>query len=134
MRRVVERIRWLSLQWHRQSRIPPSVCPEPFGLRRISKNAIERKQKYITLRVSRRKVARDALQRLRETPGALGNKIPQETSVVRPHSSPLMKLAILPKKSPGGTTLTIKSPMGKGDCLEYRAYHKMAMQTPIKPP
>ena len=46
----------------------------------------------------------------------------------------LIKFAILPKKIPGGTMLTIKSPMGKGDCFECLAYHNVAIHTPTNPP
>ena len=45
-----------------------------------------------------------------------------------------MKLAILPKKSPGGTTDTIKSPIGLTDCPDFLAYQKVAIKTPRKPP
>jgi hypothetical protein len=44
------------------------------------------------------------------------------------------QLPIIAKQSPGGTTQTIRSPMGKGDCFDTRAYQSVAIQTQMKPP
>ena len=55
------------------------------------------------------------------------------TSVARPHSSPLMKLARRPKNRPIGTTSATRSDSMKGSTLLRQAKARMATTTPSKP-
>ncbi len=64
----------------------------------------------------------------------LQNTMPQGTWVGRPHSSPLMKLAMRPKNRPIGAQGAIRSPSRRMSILLARANSTMAMATPIMPP
>ena len=63
-----------------------------------------------------------------------GNTTAQGTSVGRPNSSPLMKLAIRPKNSPMGTAQTTISASGRKAMPRLRLNNAMARITPIAPP
>ena len=59
---------------------------------------------------------------------------PQGTSVSRPQSSPLMKLAMRPKKRPKGTTAATRSNRLQMGMPLRRAKRIMAMVVPVRPP
>ena len=56
------------------------------------------------------------------------------TSLTRPHSSPLMKLASRPKNRPIGVTIATRSASMKGSTLLRIAKARMATTTPSRPP
>ncbi len=58
----------------------------------------------------------------------------QATSLVRPHSSPLMKLASRPKNRPIGDTMAKRSPSMNGSVLLRSEKTMVATMTPRKPP
>jgi len=64
----------------------------------------------------------------------MGNAIAQGTSLTRPNSSPLMKLAMRPKNSPMGAAADARSPSDSTGMPRLRPNHQIASAMPMSPP
>ena len=68
------------------------------------------------------------------TPPPVSNATPHGRSVGLPHSSPLTKLAILPKNSPSGAPITARSAIVTKEIRRHRQATYPPTSAPTSPP